>query len=43
MLIHDGQRLSPIGGGEEPVSVRRKHDLQQLSIVRFIIHDENAR
>ena len=41
--VDDRQRFLAAGGGQEDVAFRRQHDLEQLSVVPFVVHDQHAR
>ena len=42
LLRHDGERFLAAGGGQEEKAFRREHDFQQLLVVAFIVHDQDA-
>ena len=42
LLRDHGERFLAAGGGQEQKALRREHDFQQLSVVAFIVHDQNA-
>ena len=42
LLRHHGERLLAAGSGQEVKAFRREHDFQQLSVVAFVVHDQNA-
>ena len=42
MLSHDGERFLAAGSGQEVKAFRREHALEQLSVVAFIVNDQNA-
>jgi hypothetical protein len=43
LLGHDGEGFLAIRNGQEMKAFRREHDFQQLSVLAFVVHDQNAR
>ncbi len=42
LLRHHGERFLAAGSGQEDEAFRREHDFQQLPVVAFVVHDQDA-